>query len=35
MLIKQADCALPLLDTVSLHAAAGVRFALDMQTGDD
>lgn len=28
LLIKQTDSALPLFDTVSIHAEAGVRFAL-------
>ncbi len=32
LLIKQADCALPLFDTVTIHATAGVQFALSTGT---
>ena len=30
MLIKQEDCAVPVFDTTLIHAAAAVKFALDL-----
>lgn len=35
LLVKQTDCAMPLLDTAVIHADAALAYAMRQPTGDD